>query len=251
MHHIYNLKRDRRDARDRMRAEPPANLVLPTSVDMRPQMPPVYDQGNLGSCSANAIAAALDVLHAAANAGAFFTPSRLFIYYEERRMEGSIGDDSGACLRDGIKVVNHEGACPESVWPYDITQFTVQPPDDAYNQARSFEAIQYERVPISLLNIKAALAAGLPVVVGITIYDSFESDVVAQTGVVPMPDTVNEQELGGHAVLIVGYDDAAQTFLLRNSCSESWGMAGYFTLPQAYIQNPTLTSDAWAIQKAT
>jgi C1A family cysteine protease len=248
MKHIYNLHRDPPDRRDHIMPYP-LRVFVPDSVDLRPHCSPIYDQGQLGSCSANAIGGALDFMHHMAD-GTFFGPSRLFIYFNERTLEGTIPDDAGACLRDGIKSVNAQGACTETTWPYDVTQFAVTPPQSAYIEAQNFQAISYRRVPLFLPMVKSALAVGLPVVIGIQIYDSFESDAVAQTGNVPMPDTQAEQLLGGHAVCIVGYDDATQTFLVRNSWGAAWGDAGHFHLPYAFVANPTLTSDAWAISKA-
>jgi C1A family cysteine protease len=262
-HRIYNLKRDKPDHRDRLMAMPPVS-ELPPALSLRAMMPPVYDQGELGSCTANAIAAALDAIHAmdhpASSANGettqgmsqcgFFGPSRLFIYYFERDAEGTVAEDAGGMLRDGIKVINRRGACRETTWPYDISQFKNMPPETAIVEAKDYKAIQYERVPVSTLMIKSMIALNLPVVCGIQIYESFESDAVVATGFVPMPNTLTEQCLGGHAVVIVGYDDSTRRFTLRNSWGAAWGDAGYFTLPYEYIQNPGFTSDAWAIQKA-
>ena len=249
--HIYKLKPDAPDFRDRVMLAPPFKGILPSSVDLRPQSPPIYDQGELGSCTANAIGAALDFMHKLDNPGAgFFGPSRLFIYFNERNMEGTVSEDAGASIRDGIKSVNRDGACKEITWPYDVSQFAVKPSDAAVLEATSFQAVTYQRVPILLPMVKAALAAGLPVVCGITVYESFEGEDVAKTGIVPMPDTAKEQLLGGHAVCIVGYDDASKTFTVRNSWGDSWGDKGHFHLPYAFVANPRLTSDAWAISKA-
>src|SRR5580692_7685401 len=112
--HSYGWVPDLPDQRDFMFAAPVENMAaLPPNVDLRPQCPKeVYDQGQLGSCTANAIAGALEfeMLKQRLNA---FTPSRLFIYYNERVIEGTTATDSGALIRDGIKSVNSQGACPE------------------------------------------------------------------------------------------------------------------------------------------
>jgi C1A family cysteine protease len=234
---------------------PPFKGSLPVSVDFRGSCPGIYDQGQLGSCTANAIGAALDIMHNANNIhnggpGEFFGPSRLFIYYNERDMEGSVAEDAGACIRDGIKSVNNLGACKETTWPYDVTKFTIKPDGGCYTEAELFQAVNYQRVPILPQMFKSALAAGYPIAFGILVYESFEGDDVAKTGIVPMPNTRKEKLLGGHAVCAVGYDDATQMFIVRNSWGVSWGDKGYFHLPYAFVANARLTSDAWAISEA-
>jgi len=249
--HIYNLQKDPPDQRDAVMMTPMVpGVVLPKSVDLRPKCPPIYDQGQLGSCTANAIGAALDTLHGATDGGVFFMPSRLFIYFGERDMEGTIDQDAGACIRDGIKFVNRDGACKETTWPYDISKFTLRPTEAAYAEAQNYQAVSYKRVPLVPLMFKSVLASGYPVVLGISVYSSFESEAVASTGVVPMPDVRNEQLLGGHAVCVVGYDDDKKAFLVRNSWGAQWGYVGHFWLPYAFVANPNLSSDAWAILKA-
>ena len=116
----YGWKPDLPDQRDFSYSVSRAGQAAPTLVDLRPQCPPVYDQGQIGSCTANAIAAALefDMMRQQQEA---FTPSRLFIYYNERLMEGTVASDAGANIRDGIKSVASVGDCPETLWPYDDT----------------------------------------------------------------------------------------------------------------------------------
>jgi C1A family cysteine protease len=246
--HNFGWIPDIPDHRDFMYAAPIVNLAaLPASVDLRPNCPKeVYDQGKLGSCTANAIAGALE-FDQIKQALPTFTPSRLFIYYNERAKEGTLGADSGAQIRDGIKTVGTIGACPESDWPYDITKFTEKPPAPAYHDAPLGKALQYQRVPQVLNQMKGCLASGYPFVLGFTVYESFESDQVAKTGEAPMPAT-NEQVLGGHAVMAAGYDDSSQRFLVRNSWGPGWGMAGYFTLPYAYLTDANLADDFWTVR---
>jgi C1A family cysteine protease len=244
----YGWVPDLPDARDHLFAAPPRYLTdLPTTLDLRDQCPKeIYDQGQLGSCTANAIGAAFefDLLKQGLTD---FMPSRLFIYYNERSMEGTVDTDSGAMIRDGIKTVSKEGVCAETSWPYDITTFTKKPSDACYQEAQRHQVTSYQRVPRVLNQLKGCLASGLPFVFGFSVYDSFESQEVARTGVVPMPDTATEQLLGGHAVLAVGYDDADQRFVVRNSWGEGWGDGGYFTMPYAYLTERSLASDFWAI----
>jgi C1A family cysteine protease len=236
------------DQRDHLYAAPVENLAaLPPSADLRAQCPPVYDQGQLGSCTANAIGAAIQFEQMKQNLPNPFQPSRLFIYYNERMLEHTVESDSGAQIRDGIKSVNKQGACPEDEWPYDITKFTDKPSDQCYQDATSHRAVSYQRVVQSLNQMKGCLASGYPFVYGFTVYESFESPAVAQSGHAPMPGG-NEQVLGGHAVLAVGYDDSNTWFIVRNSWGTGWGMQGYFTLPYAYLIDPNLATDFWTIR---
>lgn len=252
MPYAYGCLADTRDPRD-YRLEGlvslPPEQALPPSVDLRGFGHldwPLYDQGDLGSCTANAIAAALR--YCAGMLGlADIDPSRLWIYYQERVIEGTTDQDSGAQLRDGLKVVSSEGWPPESAWPYDPARYADAPPPAVDTQAKADLVTKYMRVTVTPLALKQALAAGYPVVVGFEVFESFESDVVTRTGVVPMPGR-SEDVIGGHAVLCVGYDDASQRFTCRNSWGDGWGAAGYFTIPYAYLGSPALANDFWAIE---
>jgi len=247
LHKIYGWVPDRPDMRDHLYSAPLRELaVIPPMVDLRPQCPPVYDQGQLGSCTANAIAGAIE-FDLMKQGLPDFTPSRLFIYYNERVIEHTVHSDSGANIRDGIKSVGKQGDAPEPEWPYDITKFTIKPPPKVYLDAKRHTAVQYQSVAQDLTQMRGCLASGYPIVVGFTVYQSFESPEVAATGVVPMPSP-NEQTVGGHAVLVVGYDDSQQRFIVRNSWNVDWGMKGYFTMPYAYLTQASLASDFWTIR---
>jgi C1A family cysteine protease len=249
----YTVKRygwipDVPDQRDHLYAAPIARLrAFPPKTDLRRQCPAVYDQGELGSCTGNAIAGAVQFDRRKLKRRPDFVPSRLFIYYNERVIEHTVESDSGAQIRDGIKSVAKLGVCPETEWPYDIAKFAVKPPPTCYRHAKKYRAIGYQRVVQSLTQMKGCLASGYPFVFGFTVYESFESDRVARTGVVPMPAAA-EKVLGGHAVLAVGYDDAAQRFIVRNSWGRRWGIAGYFTMPYAYLADDNLAADFWTIR---
>jgi len=243
----YGWKRDLPDHRD-LKLTIQERIVIPSKIDLRSGCTPVYDQGQLGSCTANAIGAALD-FDRVKQGETPITPSRLFIYYNERALEGSIRSDAGASIRDGIKTVKSLGACPEKTWPYIISKFKTKPSTTAFNQALSYQSVLYQSVDNTNLTLmKSTLASGFPVIGGFSVYESFESDTVASTGIVPMPSKT-EQLLGGHAILVVGYDDSTQRFIVRNSWGTNWGKAGYFTVPYAYFTNPQLASDFWVVQK--
>jgi C1A family cysteine protease len=244
----YGWIHDLPDQRDLFYAAPPTQLLaLPPSVDLRPQCPPIVDQGQLGSCTANAIGGAFQFGAMKQGLADAFAPSRLFIYYNERKMEGTVDSDSGAMIRDGIKSVAQQGVCPETMWPYDIAKFKRPPSAKCYREALKHQVTLYQRVMRTPSQMKGCLAAGFPFVYGFTVYESFESQDVARTGHVPMP-AQNEQVLGGHAVLAVGYDDANQWFIVRNSWGTGWGMNGYFTMPYAYLTDPGLSDDFWTIR---
>ena len=243
----YGWNPDLPDGRDLMYAAPPEVVTaLPPKVDLRAQCPGVYDQGQLGSCTANAIGAALEFDQIKQKEQAF-TPSRLFIYYNERAMEGTVNSDAGGQIRNGVKSVNQQGAPPETDWPYDITKFAEKPPQKAYDDAAQHESVLYQRLTPILGQLKGCLASGFPFVLGFVVYESFESQQVAQTGEASLPQA-GEQQIGGHAVLAVGYDESQQRFLIRNSWGAGWGMGGYFTLPYPYLLQPTLSSDFWTIR---
>lgn len=244
----YGWIPDLPDHRDHIYAAPPAVLTaLPPKADLRPECPAVYDQGDLGSCTANAIAGAIQFDQLKQKLPNPFLPSRLFVYYNERVIEGTVTQDSGAMLRDGIKAIASDGVCPETEWRYAIDKFAVKPSEDCYKTALEHKALRYSRVVQTLSQMKGCLAAGYPFTIGFTVYDSFESDAVAKTGEVPMPSP-KETAQGGHAVLVVGYDDEAQRFTVRNSWGPDWGIKGYFTIPYAYLTDSNLADDLWTIR---
>lgn len=220
---------------------------LPSKVDLREYCPPIYNQGDLGSCTANALGAAFQ-FEQIKQKKQDFIPSRLFIYYNERALEGTINEDAGAMIRDGIKTMVKEGVCPETMWKYNTWKFKTKPSDDCYRVALDNQVLEYLRIsPHTLYEVKHCLYDGYPVSFGFTIYESFMSDTVARTGVASMPKP-GEQSMGGHAVLAVGYDDSKQALIVRNSWGDSWGIDGYFYLPYGYVEQPGLSADYWTIR---
>jgi C1A family cysteine protease len=239
------------DARDFAYAAPLIRFPhgLPPSIDLRSKCPPVYDQGQLGSCTGNGIAGAIEFDQRKQGTNEF-SPSRLFIYYNERVIEGTVSQDAGAQVRDGIKSVATVGAPPETDWPYDIKKFADRPPPSAYSDAKRDLVSSYARVNQDLLQMQGCLAEGYPFVFGFTVYESFESEAVAQTGIVPMPSP-GENVVGGHCVVAVGYDGTARRFIIRNSWGTGWGIKGYCMMPYEYVLNPHLASDFWTIRTVT
>jgi C1A family cysteine protease len=249
----YGWVPDLPDPRDFLYAAPAATLQqLPAKADLRAKCPAIYDQGQLGSCTANAIGGAFEFEQGNLKLQEW-VPSRLFIYYNERAIEGTVGQDSGARIRDGIKSVVNQGVCPETEWPYsvDLPVVTKKPSAKDYSDALQNKAVAYQKVTQNLNQMKGCLASGYPFVFGFTVYESFESPQVAKTGIVPMPDPNNESQVGGHAVMAVGYDDGQQCFIVRNSWGTGWGMNGYCTMPYAYLTDTAYSNDFWTIRGVT
>jgi C1A family cysteine protease len=260
--HGLGWRRDLPDHRDFTFAAPADVLTtLPTSVDLRPIMPAVYDQGPIGSCTANAIAGAIQFDRLKNNEPPDFIPSRLFVYWNERYMEHDVPLDAGAELRDGIKSVARWGAPPENDWPYVPTPAdpstnlfpagsapVTKPSATAYADAKKHIAISYYRVQQTLTQIKGCLAQGYPFVFGFAVYSSIYDSNGNPVAYLPMP-TVDDQILGGHAVMAVGYQDSNNMFIVRNSWGPTVQLNGYFFMPYAYLLDSNLASDMWTIRR--
>ncbi len=242
--HAYGWVPDIPDQRDFVYTAIRPKLKLPAIVDLRKNCSPVEDQGQLGSCTANALAGNIEFIDKS-NDGKFMQASRLFIYYNERFLTHSVKVDSGATLRDGIKTLSQKGVCDENLWPYVIDKFTTKPTVACYTQALVHRIVSYHRLQ-TLDEMLTCLADGYPFVFGFTVYESFESPSVAKTGVMPMP-APSERALGGHAVMAVGYDQKNERLLIRNSWGDTWGQKGYFTMPFAFVKSSA--RDFWTIRK--
>jgi C1A family cysteine protease len=241
----FGWKKDDYDPRDfKFKITTPHEL--PPMVDLRNLCPPVYNQGSVGSCTANALGAAFQ-FEQIKQKKEDFIPSRLFIYYNERAMEGTINEDAGAMIRDGIKTMVKDGVCPETMWEYIENRFRTKPSDNCYKAALDNQVLEYLRISPSLYEIKHCLNEGYPISFGFLIYPSFMDGDVARTGIANMPKN-NENYIGGHAVLAVGYDDSKEALIVRNSWGENWGINGYFYLPYGYITTPELSNDFWTIR---
>jgi len=227
-------------------AKPEIVEALPPEVDLRGLCPPVYDQGDLGSCVLNAIAGAHE-FDQMKQGYTPFMPSRLFMYFNVRVQEHTVNSDSGASVRDGIKTVNKKGVCPETMWGYDIAKFKVKPPHIAYKEAKKHQSLEYNSILQHSNQMWVCLASGFPFIFGFSVYESFESDEVAKTGIVPMPSK-DERVQGGHAVLCCGYSDVTGRFIVRNSWGSDWGLGGYCEMPYEYLTNENLASDFWVIK---
>jgi C1A family cysteine protease len=260
----YNWIPDLPDHRDHKFIETVvAPLKLPTTVDLRKQCPPVVNQGQIGSCTGNALAGAFEFLELRELSQVSREPrsqkkpevfdrdfegvSRLFIYYNERALEGTVKTDSGAQLRDGVKTLAQNGVCRESTWKYQASLVLKKPLAKAYKEALPHRISSYLSIA-NLQEVKQSLALGYPVAFGFAVFESFESPAVAKTGRMPLP-AAGESQLGGHAVLAVGYDDSSAALIVRNSWGADWGDHGYFYMPYAYIDQLKLALDFWTIRK--
>lgn len=290
----YGWKKDLPDKRDLhfqyCNSEIESAKALSKYMDLRSKCPKVYNQGKLGSCTANAIACAIQYDEIIQNNKLYQVnkdnkenkennesnneitkqaikeenrdnedkkeetqsdidvPSRLFIYYNEREMEGNVDNDTGASLRDGIKSINKVGYCNETQWPYEIDRFREKPEKSCYEYASHHKALSYKRVLQDETHIKSVINMGFPIVFGISVYESFETEETTKTGMVPMPKE-GERMLGGHAIVLVGYDDSNKRFIFRNSWGEEWGDKGYGYLPYKYVCDKDLASDFWVVSK--
>ena len=255
----YLLKRQEYDERDLLFITLVGTKTLPTSIDMRKLMPPIYNQLELGSCSANSSAAYDIYLH-----DNKIELSRLFEYYMVREIEGTVDEDSGATNRDNVKSIKKNGICEESFMPYDISKFTIPPTEDAITNAKKYTISSYAALS-NLSNIKQALAIFKPVIIGMDVFESFEGNEISQTGKMSMPLST-EKYLGGHSVLVVGYLDTPKASLktliynfvfrkptsqgcliVRNSWGSSWGDEGYFYMPYEYLTKYTF--DYWIMNR--
>ena len=223
--------------------KPPAAPVL-KKVDYRSKQTPVIDQGYLGSCTACSLVAQYGYVVKGAMIG-----SPLFLYYNERKRDGTVSSDAGSTVTSGIASLRTTGLCSEAAWPYVVSKFTVQPPTGAYGVASGHVVTQATKFTNTLANCKKVLDAGGCFTFGFLVYTSFMSTIVAKTGVVPMPKR-GERLLGGHAVTCVGYDDTKQMFIVKNSWGTAWGDVGYFYMPYAYMSG-YYSWDFWTINAAT
>ena len=243
----YGWRRDLPDVRD-YQYKVTRGVDLPQEVDLRREEFHVVDQSTLGSCVGCGVANIHHAMQVIQNKPVHFYPSRLFIYYNARVLLGTVNYDSGATIRDGIKTIVKQGACKEEIWPYVISKYRCKPPSQCYENGLLNQAIVYESVAQDLYSLKYTLSQGFPIVGGISIYSSFESDDVARTGMVPMPTLSNESLLGGHCVSFFGFSDKKQCFIGMNSWGEKWGDRGWFYIPYKYITNKKLAADFWVVK---
>lgn len=240
-------------------------VTLPTSVDLKASCSPIEDQGDIGSCTAHAAIGMLEYFERK-SFGKHIDGSRLFLYKVTRNIMRSTGD-TGAYLRNVMGALTLFGVPPEDFYPYDTSKFDDEPSAFLYSFAQNFQALSYYRLDTPGVSNSALLTAiktnvfkGLPAMFGFTVYSSY-AQTETNGGCFPYP-TRNDYVVGGHAIMVVGYDDnkkitntntgGTQTtgaLLIRNSWGTSWGQGGYGWLPYQYV-TAGLTSDWWSMVKA-
>jgi len=229
------------DGRDRVYAFTTAPSTRPTMVDLRGRFKTaIENQGSTNSCVGHAVTAMAEAI--------FMSPvdrSRLFVYWNSRSYEGTTGVDAGTQIRNAMRSISAFGIAEESKWPYSTTKITTKPASSAYSNGLPFKSNVASYVRISSLDmLKDSLVAGRPVVFGFSVTQRFVTETKT-TGILPFP-TTGEKILGGHAVVAVGYDDAAKMVICRNSYGSTWGKGGYFMMPYQWFDNMnSYVADAW------
>ena len=244
---FFGWKKDRLDFRDHQFGISVSPLALPPVVDLRKTMPLVYNQGATNSCTAQAIAACCEYEWITHQKGPDFIPSRLYIYYNTRWLDNDVNNDNGGSLRDGMKAINKWGFCKEPYWPFNVKHVRVRPPNSAYSDGGTRRVYYYGTVNQNRNALMGTLASGQPIIFGIAVYSSLNSNATTKTGIVPMP-RASESLLGGHAIVLMGYDISTRLYKFRNSWGSRWGDGGYGYLPFEYVENRNLASDFWAVR---
>lgn len=243
--------------------------ILPPSVDLRPAIQQIEDQGQAGTCTANAAASLLEIeferLHDKYPSIAIPNLSRLYIYYWERNFEGRVGQ-GGAYPKDMMEALRVKGVCTEALWPYDLSQQEVQPPVACDLEAKQYWVREYTALhptedvtkwalaaDLFRINTKHAMAQGRPGLVSFSVTQSFKdagNTIKDWKQFTWDPEaTPANPALGGHEVVLIGYDDDAQRFLAQNSWSPQWGDGGFFGIPYAFFGLWTVVTSAYCTLK--
>lgn len=243
---VLNWRPDKPDFRDFKYKPRGIYGARPSIIDLQSLCTPVFNQGQIGSCTGNALAGAYEFLEKSERE-VFIKASRLFIYWNERALEDDTNQDAGAEIRNGIKTLYQKGVCSEKTWLYEPDLLFKVPPRWAYGEAYHHKIAIYERLDNENINdLKDVLYTGFPFVFGFSVYSSF--DDIGSNGIMPMPSP-NEQVEGGHAVMCVGYNDDIQMFKVRNSWGSEWGHEGYFYMPYKFMTSTDYCDDFWVIKK--
>jgi len=230
----------------------PRRGELPAVVDNRGNCPPVYNQGMLGACTAFAMGKGLREYLQHTGGEDLVPLSALYLYYNERVLNNTVNEDSGATMTQGMQCLKDSGIAPDADDPYSWTylfRYKSKPSGQAYTDAARWKVANSIQLPDGgLADIKAAVADKKPVVFGFVVYQTFMNQETQQTGNMVMPQPQQgEQPIGGHAVMVAGYDDKRQVLIMRNSWDTTWGDKGYFYMPYAFAQNTDWVQDVWTV----
>jgi C1A family cysteine protease len=261
MERFYGCEPDEPDLRDHqyapaLHAFAAGEIVedVPSKFDLRDQFReiPIYNQGRLSSCTAHGVAYAYHHAEYKQRLDHIFTPSRMFIYYNTRALNGNEHLNCGASIRDTMKSVNQSGVCTEAYWPYIPRRYDEKPAAECYTQAAGCKIVEY--LSVARENLKSVLLEGTPVVFGFVVRTSFDD---LRNGKMPVPKP-GEASTGNHCVAAIGYDDAIDFgsgvrggILVRNSWGEVWGDHGYFYMPYVVFNDPKQTHSLWCIRSVT
>lgn len=210
-------------------------------VDLREWASPIEQQWSLGSCTAQAVVGAYELLLRKHHPAQFKDLSRLFLYYNSRKLEKNIEHDNGAYISTAVKAIRLYGLCTEALWPYNINKFKIEPNWQCYIDARK-RTIDQEYSVDNINDIKKHLNEGRPVVIGVNVFEEFDN-ITNESFVLKSP-TNETNMLGSHAMCIVGYDDGKSMFIVRNSFGPNWGEKGYIWIPYNYAEQHF--GDMWA-----
>ena len=199
----------------------------------------ILDQGSVGTCVCNAAAFTIN------STIKTLKPSRLCLYALARILTNVLlSDDSGLNVIDACYAIKKYGVCQETVCQYIESNFSVMPSLSALKNCNTFNSFAYYFVNQDLQSIKQALVTNAsPIIFGINVYDSFMTSQVASSGMIPIPNTTTETLLGGHCLVLVGYNDSTQHFTAINSWGTDWGKKGYCYFPYEYLTDPNLAMD--------
>jgi C1A family cysteine protease len=243
--HTYGYKPDLFDHRDYKFAPKFGVSQLPPSTNNRAHIDWIYDQGAENSCVAQSSSSLIRYVRKQQNLPEI-DPSRSFIYWCGRVVEGDQTRDQGMQIRTAMQVLSNSGYCSETLWGYYPSTIFAQPAVAVYDAASHNLVAEYVSINQNHADLKSSLAEGKPFVFGMEVFTSMESAEVAQSGFVPMP-TKTDEVLGAHAVLCVDYDDSKEAYFIMNSWGSGWGQKGFFWLPYNFIESQELCSDFWTI----
>lgn len=244
----YNCRINRSNAPHKLKLNLSNVSNLPSKFSLRSKLGIPYDQLSMGSCTSNSVCKLYQYHYPS------FNPSRLFLYQQELKIDGNWGEDAGSTVQTAFNALKKFGVPSEESWSYDINNFTKEPEISIYNEALLNRSLSDGIIEQNLNSIKSCLADPLhqnPISLGILLFNSFENHHVMKTGIVPMPDYTKQVLLGGHCILLTGYDDNTRYFEILNSWGENVGDKGYFYIPYDYILNSMFTSDLHTLYRTT